>query len=116
MSMLHDEAVYLGTSFLTADDGTQTSQGEYLPLSLANRHGLITGRNRHRARPCRCKFWQKVFPMPAFLSFVPTSREICLGWAAKGGSERFLAKRAETIGLTEEYNFASIQPSSGSVW
>ena len=107
MTMLHDEAVYLGTSFLSAEDGTQTSQGEYLPLSLANRHGLITGATG-TGKTVSLQILAEGFSNAGVPVFCADVKGDLSGLAAKGEAKDFLAKRAETIGLGKDYDFASV--------
>ena len=106
MTMLHDGDVYLGTSFLSAEDGMQTSQGEYLSLNLANRHGLITGATG-TGKTVSLQILAEGFSNAGVPVFCADVKGDLSGLAAKGEAKDFLSKRAETIGLTEEYAFSS---------
>ena len=105
--MLQDDKIYLGTSFLTMEDGTQTSQGEYLDLKLANRHGLITGATG-TGKTVTLQILTEGFSNAGVPVFCADVKGDLSGLAAKGEPKDFLAARAETIGLGDAYRFDAV--------
>ena len=102
--MLQDGEVYLGTSFLSADDGSQSSQGEYLSLALANRHGLITGATG-TGKTVSLQVLAEGFSNAGVPVFCADVKGDLSGLAAAGEPKEFLAKRADLIGFTDDYKF-----------
>ncbi|WP_319410657.1 DUF853 domain-containing protein [uncultured Cohaesibacter sp.] len=105
--MLQDGEIYLGTSFLSSEDGTQSSQGEYLNLGLANRHGLITGATG-TGKTVSLQILAEGFSNAGVPVFCADVKGDLSGLAAEGEAKDFLAKRAEIIGFADEYGFASV--------
>nr|WP_321457742.1 DUF853 domain-containing protein [uncultured Cohaesibacter sp.] len=105
--MLQDGKVYLGTSFLTGEDGTTSSQAEYLDLSLANRHGLITGATG-TGKTVSLQILTEGFSNAGVPVFCADVKGDLSGLAAVGEPKDFLAKRAAKIGFTDEYKFDSV--------
>ena len=105
--MLQDGKVYLGTSFLTDKDGAQSSQGEYLDLALANRHGLITGATG-TGKTVSLQILTEGFSNAGVPVFCADVKGDLSGLAAEGEPKDFLFKRAEQIGLGDDYCFAAV--------
>nr|WP_321446249.1 helicase HerA-like domain-containing protein [uncultured Cohaesibacter sp.] len=105
--MLQDGKVYLGTSFLTNADGSETSQGEYLDLKLANRHGLITGATG-TGKTVSLQILTEGFSNAGVPVFCADVKGDLSGLAAAGEPKDFLASRAEKIGFADEYVFESM--------
>tara|TARA_R110001592_G_scaffold27763_10_gene102687 strand:- start:7543 stop:9030 length:1488 start_codon:yes stop_codon:yes gene_type:complete len=97
MSCLKDDAIYIGTS----DNGAGEKQ--YLPLKWGNRHGLIagaTGTGKTVTLQCLAEGFSRA-GVPVFLSDVKGDLS---GMCRESAMEDFLVKRAELIGLLDEYD------------
>ena len=105
--MLQDGKVYLGTSFLADGKGGETSQGEYLNLKLANRHGLITGATG-TGKTVSLQILAEGFSNAGVPVFCADVKGDLSGLAAAGEPKDFLAKRAEQIGFSDDYDFQSV--------
>ena len=105
--MFKDGEVYLGTSFLKDADGNETSQGEYLNLKLANRHGLITGATG-TGKTVSLQILTEGFSNAGVPVFCADVKGDLSGLAAAGEPKDFLAKRAEQIGFSDDYSFDSV--------
>ncbi len=91
--MLKDDAVYLGTS----------TQGEYLALKYANRHGLITGATG-TGKTVTLQILAESFSKAGVPVFCADIKGDVSGLAAAGEPKDFLAERARTIGF-DDYGF-----------
>ncbi|MGI9350903.1 MAG: helicase HerA-like C-terminal domain-containing protein [Rhizobiaceae bacterium] len=98
--MLKEDALYLGTSRKPDDSN---NKGEYLNLKLANRHGLITGATG-TGKTVSLQILTEGFSNAGVPVFCADVKGDLSGLAAKGEAKDFLAKRAETIGLSD-YEF-----------
>ncbi|HAT87390.1 MAG TPA: ATP-binding protein [Rhizobiales bacterium] len=105
--MLKDGQVYLGTSFLIDKDGNQSSQGEYLNLKLANRHGLIAGATG-TGKTVSLQILTEGFSAAGVPVFCADVKGDLSGLAVAGEPKDFLAKRAETIGFTDDYKYEAM--------
>lgn len=105
--MLKEGQVYLGTSFLTDAEGNQTSQGEYLNLKLANRHGLIAGATG-TGKTVSLQILTEGFSAAGVPVFCADVKGDLSGLAAAGDPKDFLAKRAETIGFSDDYVYEAM--------
>ncbi|MGB7334720.1 MAG: helicase HerA-like C-terminal domain-containing protein [Salaquimonas sp.] len=98
--MLEDGRIYLGTS--RHPDDTK-NKGEYLDLKLANRHGLITGATG-TGKTVSLQILTEGFSNAGVPVFCADVKGDLSGLGAIGEAKEFLAKRADTIGLTD-YQF-----------
>ena len=87
-TMLADDAVYLGKSI----------HPEYLDLTLANRHGLITGATG-TGKTVSLQIMAEGFALHGVPVFCADVKGDLSGIAMSGVSKDFLEKRAETIGF-----------------
>jgi hypothetical protein len=94
VAMLEDGKIYLGTSV----------KPEYLTLKLANRHGLITGATG-TGKTVSLQILAEGFSSAGVPVFCADVKGDLSGIAAKGEAKDFLLKRADQIGLGEEYVF-----------
>ncbi|MEM6761434.1 MAG: helicase HerA-like domain-containing protein [Pseudomonadota bacterium] len=104
--LLRPDALYVGT----ADDGAGAPQ--YLPLDMANRHGLITGATG-TGKTVTLQILAEGFSRAGVPVFCADVKGDLSGLAVPGESKDFLHKRAETIGLGEQYGFSA---SPASFW
>ncbi len=102
MALLQDGQLYLGT----ADEGAGPPQ--YLPLDMANRHGLLTGAtgpgtpDTHQLQP----EGYADAGVPVFCADIKGD----LSGLSKAGTEKdFLEKRARIIGLGDEYQYRATE-------
>ena len=96
MTLLRDDAIYVGT----ADGGE--GEAQYLPLKWGNRHGLIagaTGTGKTVTLQCLAEGFSNA-GVPVFMADVKGDLSGLCGPSEK---EDFLVKRAEIIGLGDEY-------------
>lgn len=94
--MYQEGKVYLGTS----------TKGEYLNLKRANRHGLITGATG-TGKTVTLQILTEGLSNAGVPVFCADIKGDLSGLYAKGEYKDFLAKRAEEIGFTDEYEFES---------
>lgn len=99
--MLEDGRIYLGTS-RNPDDSI--NKGEYLDLKLANRHGLITGATG-TGKTVSLQILAEGFSNAGVPVFCADVKGDLSGLGAEGEYKDFLEKRANTIGLKDEYEF-----------
>ena len=92
--VLVDDGIFLGAS----------GKPEYLTLKLANRHGLITGATG-TGKTVSLQILAEGFSSAGVPVFCADVKGDLSGIAAKGEAKDFLTKRAETIGLEDEYAF-----------
>ncbi|MFD2648976.1 helicase HerA-like domain-containing protein [Devosia albogilva] len=94
--MLVDDKIYLGTS----------DRPEYLWLKLANRHGLITGATG-TGKTVTLQVLAEGFSAAGVPVFCADIKGDLSGIAAAGEPKEALVKRANDIGLGDEYRFTS---------
>ncbi len=94
MTVLEQGKVYIGTSV----------RPEYVHLPFANRHGLITGATG-TGKTVTLQILAEGFSSAGVPVFCSDIKGDVAGLAEAGEPKDFLAKRAETIGFTEEYKF-----------
>jgi len=94
MSVLQPDRVFIGGS----------GKPEYLLLPLANRHGLITGATG-TGKTVSLQILAEGFSDAGVPVFVSDVKGDVAALAAAGEPKDFLAKRAETIGFTDDYDF-----------
>ncbi len=94
--MLVDDKIYLGTS----------DRPEYLWLKLANRHGLITGATG-TGKTVTLQVLAEGFSQAGVPVFCADIKGDLSGIAAAGEPKEALVKRANDIGLGDEYRFTS---------
>lgn len=99
--MLQEGQIYLGTSRHPDDS---VNKGEYLDLSLANRHGLITGATG-TGKTVSLQIMAEGFSDAGVPVFCADVKGDLSGLAAAGETKDFLTARAETIGF-DDYAFA----------
>jgi DNA helicase HerA-like ATPase len=102
MAMLDPAKIYLGTSI----------HPEHLVLKRANRHGLVTGATG-TGKTVTLQILAEGFSRAGVPVFAADIKGDLSGLAAPGEPKDFLLKRAETIGLGEEYAF---RPSPAAFW
>jgi DNA helicase HerA-like ATPase len=98
--MLQDGRIYIGTSRHPDDT---INKGEYLELKMANRHGLITGATG-TGKTVSLQILTEGFSNAGVPVFCADVKGDLSGLGASGEAKDFLAKRAQTIGLTD-YQF-----------
>jgi len=101
MSMLRDDAIYLGTS-RNPDDSI--NKGEYLELKLSNRHGLVTGATG-TGKTVSLQVMAEGFSNAGVPVFCADVKGDLAGLAARGEPKDFLEARAKAIGFEGEYDF-----------
>lgn len=94
-SLLQDGKIYLGTSV----------KPEYLDLKLANRHGLITGATG-TGKTVTLQILAEGFSKAGVPVFAADIKGDLSGIAKAGEMKDFIAKRNETIGLSDYQNQA----------
>ncbi len=94
--MLVDDKIYLGTS----------DRPEYLWLKLANRHGLITGATG-TGKTVTLQVLAEGFSQAGVPVFCADIKGDLSGIAVAGEPKEALVKRANDIGLGDEYRFTS---------
>ena len=94
MTVFQDDRVYIGTSV----------QPEYIQLPFANRHGLVTGATG-TGKTVTLQILAEGFSRAGVPVFCSDIKGDVAGLAEAGEPKDFLAKRAETIGFSEEYVF-----------
>jgi len=92
VGLLRDDALYLGTAEVP----------QYLPLEMANRHGLVTGATG-TGKTVTLQILAEGFSRAGVPVFCADVKGDLSGLAVPGEAKDFLLKRAETIGLGEEY-------------
>ncbi len=95
MTVLRDDAIFLGS----AGDAAQ-----YLHLDKANRHGLVTGATG-TGKTVTLQILAEGFSAAGVPTFCADIKGDLAGLAVPGTPKDFLAKRAATIGLGDEYVF-----------
>jgi len=93
--MLVDDKIYLGTS----------TRPEYLSLRYGNRHGLVTGATG-TGKTVTLQILAEGFSRAGVPVFCADIKGDLSGIAAVGEHKDFLTKRANDIGLGEEYTFS----------
>ncbi|MEM7317072.1 MAG: helicase HerA-like domain-containing protein, partial [Planctomycetota bacterium] len=101
MTVLVDDQLYVGTS-RKPDDAI--NKPEYLALKLANRHGLITGATG-TGKTVTLQILAEGFSAAGVPVFAADIKGDLSGLAVAGDPKDFLLERAETIGLSEDYQF-----------
>jgi DNA helicase HerA-like ATPase len=94
--LLRDDAIFLGAS----------GQPEYLVLKRANRHGLVTGATG-TGKTVTLQILAEGFSRAGVPVFCADIKGDLSGIAEAGEPKDFLEKRAQVIGLAEEYAFGS---------
>ena len=97
MSMIKDDAIYVGTS--NGGEG----DAQYLPLKWGNRHGLIAGATG-TGKTVTLQVLAEGFSdagVPVFMSDIKGDLS---GICSPSAMEDFLVKRADTIGLKTDYS------------
>ena len=97
MTVLRDDAIFLGT----AGEAPQ-----YLRLDKANRHGLVAGATG-TGKTVTLQILAEGFSAAGVPCFCADIKGDLSGLAVPGTPKDFLAKRADTIGLGEEYVFGA---------
>jgi DNA double-strand break repair helicase HerA and related ATPase len=92
MALLEQGKVFIGVS----------AKPEYIELPYANRHGLITGATG-TGKTVTLQILSEGFSKAGVPVFCADIKGDVAGLAAAGEPKDFLAKRAETIGFTDEY-------------
>jgi DNA helicase HerA-like ATPase len=98
--MLEDGKIYLGSS--QNPDGT-IKQGEYLDLTLANRHGLVTGATG-TGKTVTLQILAEGFSEAGVPVFCADIKGDLSGIAVRGEDKDFLLARAQAIGLDPYYH------------
>ena len=98
MSVLKDDQLYIGTA----------QEPQYLPLDMANRHGLVTGATG-TGKTVTLQILAEGFARAGVPVFCADIKGDLSGLAAPGEPKPFLLKRAEAIGLGEDYTFGASQ-------
>jgi DNA double-strand break repair helicase HerA and related ATPase len=94
MAVMEEDKVFVGAS----------AKPEYVALSFANRHGLITGATG-TGKTVTLQILAEGFSKAGVPVFCADVKGDVAGLAMAGEPKDFLAKRAEKIGFTEEYTF-----------
>ena len=94
MTVLEPDRVFLGAS----------SKPEYVRLAYGNRHGLITGATG-TGKTVSLQILAEGFSEAGVPVFCADIKGDLAGLAVAGEPKDFLAKRAEAIGISEEYKF-----------
>ncbi|MEO1102451.1 MAG: helicase HerA-like C-terminal domain-containing protein [Pseudomonadota bacterium] len=94
--MLKDDRLYIGTA----------EEPQYLPLDMANRHGLITGATG-TGKTVTLQILAEGFSSAGVPVFCADIKGDLSGLAVPGEPKDFLLKRAVTIGLGDEYVFGA---------
>ncbi len=96
MTCLKDDAIYIGTS--------NNGQGEnqYLPLKWGNRHGLIAGATG-TGKTVTLQVLAEGFSNAGVPVFMADAKGDLSGMSREGDMQDFLVKRANLIGLNDEY-------------
>ncbi len=102
MSILRDDALYIGTA----------EAPQYLELGMANRHGLITGATG-TGKTVTLQILAEGFSRAGVPCFCADVKGDLAGLAVAGEPKDFLLARAETIGLADEYVF---EPTPAVFW
>ncbi|MBC8129019.1 MAG: DUF853 family protein, partial [Rhizobiaceae bacterium] len=100
--MLEDGRIYIGSS-RTPDDAVK--QGEYLELTLANRHGLVTGATG-TGKTVTLQVLAEGFSDAGVPVFCADIKGDLAGIAMRGEPKDFLVERAAAIGLDPYYHDA----------
>ncbi len=101
-SVLRDDAVFVGTA----------EAPQYLPLDMANRHGLVTGATG-TGKTVTLQILAEGFAKAGVPVFCADIKGDLSGIAVPGEAKDFLIKRAETIGLGADYTFGA---ATASFW
>lgn len=96
MTVLEQGKVYIGTS----------TKPEYIDLKYGNRHGLITGATG-TGKTVSLQILAEGFSAAGVPVFCADVKGDVAGLAEAGAPKDFLAKRAEQIGFTDEYEYAA---------
>lgn len=97
MSCLKDDAIFVGKS----DNGE--GENQYLPLKWGNRHGLIAGATG-TGKTVTLQVLAEGFSNAGVPVFMADVKGDLSGLARESEMEDFLVKRAELIGLLDEYD------------
>lgn len=96
MGLLRDDGLYIGTA----------DTPQYLPLKMANRHGLVSGATG-TGKTVTLQILAEGFSQAGVPVFCADIKGDLSGLAVPGEPKDFLTKRADKIGLGEEYRFGA---------
>ncbi|MEH6526672.1 MAG: helicase HerA-like domain-containing protein [Sneathiella sp.] len=97
MDCLVDDAIYIGKS----DNGTGSNQ--YLPLKWGNRHGLVAGATG-TGKTVTLQVLAEGFAAAGVPVFLADAKGDLSGMCRPSKMEGFLTKRADLIGLSDEFS------------